>query len=118
MDKFSYLGNGDVNAVENLYEQYLQNPESVDFGWKKFFEGFDFSRTNFEDVGEIPQNFQKEFKIINLINDYRSRGHLFTKTNPVRARRTYSPSLEIENYGLEKGDLEIEFNAGTEIGMG
>ena len=43
---------------------------------------------------------------------------MFTKTNPVRTRRTYSPSLEIKNYGLEKRDLEVEFNAGSEIGMG
>ena len=118
MDKFSYLGNSDVNAVESLYEQYLQNPESVDFGWKKFFEGFDFSSANYEDAVGTDQNFQKEFKVINLINDYRSRGHLFTKTNPVRTRRAYSPSLEIENYGLGKRDLEVEFNAGSEIGMG
>ncbi|MBD78809.1 MAG: 2-oxoglutarate dehydrogenase E1 component [Crocinitomicaceae bacterium] len=118
MDKFSYVGNGDVNAVNSLYEQYLQDPESVDFGWKKFFEGFEFSKTDFEDAGEIPQNFQKEFKVINLINDYRSRGHLFTKTNPVRTRRKYSPTLDIENFGLDKGDLEVEFNAGAEIGLG
>ena len=62
MDKFSYLGNSDVNAVESLYEQYLQNPESVDFGWKKFFEGFDFSRANYEDAVGTDQNFQKEWE--------------------------------------------------------
>lgn len=118
MDKFSYVGNGDVNAIEALYESYRQNPESVDFGWKKFFEGFEFSKANFEEGGDIPENVQKEFKVIDLINDYRSRGHLFTKTNPVRARRQYAPSLAIENYGLEKSDLEVEFNAGSEIGLG
>lgn len=118
MDKFSYVGNGDLNAIENLYESYLKDPESVDFGWKKFFEGFEFSKANFEDGGEIPQNVQNEFKVIDLINDYRSRGHLFTQTNPVRARRKYSPTLDVENYGLTKSDLEVEFNAGSEIGLG
>ncbi len=118
MDKFSYIGNGDVNAIEELYKNYQKDPESVDFGWKKFFEGFDFSRADFEDNGQIPQNVQKEFMVIELIHDYRSRGHLFTKTNPVRTRRTYSPTLDIENYGLEASDLETEFNAGSEIGLG
>ncbi len=118
MDKFSYVGNSDVNAIEELYQSYKKDPESVDFGWKKFFEGFDFSRTDFESNGAIPENVQKEFKVINLINDYRARGHLFTKTNPVRTRRTYKPTLDIENYGLAETDLQTEFEAGSEIGLG
>jgi 2-oxoglutarate dehydrogenase E1 component len=118
MDKVSYVGNADVSAIDHLYQQYRQDPESVDIGWKKFFEGFDFARTNYEDGGEIPENFQKEFKVINLINGYRSRGHLFTRTNPVRDRRKYTPTLDIENFGLEESDLNTVFNAGEEIGIG
>jgi 2-oxoglutarate dehydrogenase E1 component len=118
MDKVSYVGNADVNAIDHLYKQYIQDPESVDIGWKKFFEGFDFARTNYEDGGEIPENFQKEFKVINLINGYRNRGHLFTKTNPVRDRRKYTPTLDIENFGLDTTDLDVVFQAGEEVGLG
>ena len=118
MDKVSYVGNADVNAIDFLYKQYRQDPESVDTGWKKFFEGFEFAQTNFEDGGEIPENFKKEFKVINLINGYRQRGHLFTKTNPVRERRQYSPDLSIENFGLEQKDLDEIFQAGEQIGLG
>ena len=118
MDKVSYVGNADVNAIDHLYKLYQQDPESVDLGWKKFFEGFDFARTNYEDSGEIPENFQKEFKVINLINGYRNRGHLFTKTNPVRERRKYSPTLDIENFGLTEADMDMVFAAGEEVGIG
>jgi 2-oxoglutarate dehydrogenase E1 component len=118
MDKVSYVGNADVTAIDHLYKLYQQDPESVDIGWKKFFEGFDFARTNYEDSGEIPENFQKEFKVINLINAYRNRGHLFTKTNPVRERRKYSPTLAIQNFGLESSDLTSVFAAGEEVGIG
>ena len=118
MDKISYVGNADVNAIDHLHKQYMQDPQSVDIGWQKFFEGFDFAQTSFEDGGEVPQNFQKEFKVINLINGYRERGHLFTKTNPVRDRRTYTPTLAIENFGLEQSDLDTVFQAGEEIGAG
>ncbi|MEM9022637.1 MAG: hypothetical protein AAGB22_02770, partial [Bacteroidota bacterium] len=59
MDKFSYLSNGDVTAIEELYRQYQQDPESIDFGWKKFFEGFDFSRVNYEDNGAITELSQR-----------------------------------------------------------
>ena len=55
MDKVKYVGNADVSAIDHLYKSYQQDPESVDIGWKKFFEGFDFARTNYEDGGDIPQ---------------------------------------------------------------
>jgi 2-oxoglutarate dehydrogenase E1 component len=118
MDKVSYVGNADVNAIDHLYQQYRQDPESVDIGWKKFFEGFEFAQTNYEEGGAIPVNFQKEFKVLNLINGYRTRGHLFTKTNPVRERRKYAPTLAIENFGLTDSDLDEVFQAGEEIGIG
>ncbi len=118
MDKISYVGNADVSAIDHLYKEYTQNPNNVDIGWQKFFEGFDFARTNFEDQGQIPENYQKEFRVINLITGYRSRGHLFTKTNPVRERRQYSPTLNIENFDLNETDLETVFQAGEIIGIG
>ncbi|MCB9360840.1 MAG: 2-oxoglutarate dehydrogenase E1 component [Flavobacteriales bacterium] len=116
MDKHSYLSNADGAVIEDYYQQYLNNPESVGEGWRKFFEGFEFARKNYDT--EVPEGFDKEFKVINLINGYRSRGHLFTKTNPVRTRRKYSPTLDIENFGLEKSDLETVFQAGSETGIG
>lgn len=119
MDKLSYLSNSEVSAVENLYQQYKNNPQSVDFGWQKFFEGFEFSKQDYaSSSGAVPENFLKEFKVINLINAYRTRGHLFTETNPVRARRKYSPTLDIENFDLTTDDLEKEFAAGSELGIG
>ena len=118
MDKVTYVGNADVTAIDHLYKAYQQDPESVDIGWKKFFEGFDFAQTNYEEGGEVPESFQKEFKVINLITGYRTRGHLFTDTNPVRDRRKYSPTLALENFGLDNSDLNTVFQAGNEIGIG
>ncbi|MCX6191497.1 MAG: 2-oxoglutarate dehydrogenase E1 component [Flavobacteriia bacterium] len=118
MDKVSYLGSADVNAIEFLYNQYCLDPESVDEGWKKFFEGFEFAKTVYDNEGSIPENFQKEFKVLNLINSYRTRGHLFTKTNPVRERRKYLPTLAIENFGLKDTDLSEKFQAGNDLGLG
>ena len=118
MDKYSYLSNAEINSVEELYKLYLGDENAVTESWRKFFEGFEFARKNFDDGGEIPSNVKKEFNVINLINGYRSRGHLFTKTNPVRERRKYSPTLDIENFGLEQVDLETVFQAGTQIGIG
>ncbi len=118
MDKISYVGNADVNAIDHLYKMYQQDPESVDTGWKRFFEGFEFSKTNYDSDNEVPENFQKELKVLNLINGYRTRGHLFTRTNPVRERRHHEPTLDLVNFGLEESDLDTVFKAGEEIGLG
>lgn len=118
MDSLSYLNSGDVTAIENLYRQYLNDKSSVDSSWQQFFHGFEFARANYRDSGEIPEKVQKEFAVINLINGYRTRGHLFTRTNPVRERRKYAPTLEITNFGLRESDLDEIFQAGTQIGIG
>ncbi len=54
MDTYSYIANADVAAIETLYEAYQQNPESVDFGWRKFFEGYDFSQQFPEGAPVVP----------------------------------------------------------------
>ncbi len=122
MDKFSFLSNADVNVIEEMYLKYLKTPNELDVSWHDFFKGFDFARTNYSelptDKTEIPENISKEFKVITLINAYRMHGHLFTKTNPVRHRRKYTPNLDIENFGLDEKDLDTVFQAGNEIGIG
>ena len=102
----SYLMNADPTAIDNLYSQYQNDKESVDFSWRKFFEGFDLGAQKQPTGGAISDDAMKEIHVLNLIHGYRSMGHLFSKTNPLRQRRQYSPNLDIENYGLEKADLE------------
>ena len=118
MDKYSFLGAVHSNMIEMMYDQYIQNPDSVDEGWRSFFQGFDFAKEVYSEDDEVPETFKKEFRVINLINAYRTRGHLFTKTNPVRERRKYTPSLAIEHFDLEEADLEIVFQAGSTVGIG
>ncbi|WP_339655668.1 2-oxoglutarate dehydrogenase E1 component [uncultured Maribacter sp.] len=134
MDKYSFLNTAHTSFFSELYDKYLVNPDSVEPSWRAFFQGFDFglesSLDNLDidenrttaivngDKSEMPESLQKEFQVIRLIDGYRSRGHLFTKTNPVRERRHYEPSLEIQNFGLEESDLSTVFNAGDIIGIG
>lgn len=120
MDNLSYINSANSAYIDSLYNAYKQDPDSVDFGWQKFFEGFDFGRGS--DAGtvsvETPEHFLKEINVLNLINGYRQRGHLFTKTNPVRERRAYYPGKELRTFGLDDADLDIVFNAGVEVGLG
>jgi 2-oxoglutarate dehydrogenase E1 component len=124
MDKQSYISNADVTAIDHIYQQYLINAESVDFGWQKFFEGFEMGQQRFNGNSKttnspaLSEDILKEINVLNLIKGYRTRGHLFTDTNPVRERRQYTPDLAIETFGLNKTDLDKTFNTGVEIGIG
>ncbi|TCK65051.1 2-oxoglutarate dehydrogenase E1 component [Winogradskyella wandonensis] len=126
MDKYSFLNAAHTAYFADLYDQYLKNPDSVEPSWRAFFQGYDFGSETYGLEGEIvegvstqiPEHVQKEFQVVKLIDGYRSRGHLFTKTNPVRARRKYAPTLEIENFGLSQDDLHTQFSAGEIIGLG
>lgn len=118
MEDLSYIYHAHPQYVESLYQDYLDNPESVEVGWRKFFEGFDFAVSSDGKPGRASEHILKEIKVLNLIQAYRSRGHLFTQTNPVRTRRQYRPTLDLENFDLGEEDLDIEFQAGTDIGIG
>jgi len=126
MDKFSFLNTAHTAYFADLYDQYLQNPDAVEPSWRAFFQGYDFGSENYGMEGEIvegvstliPEHVQKEFNVVRLIDGYRMRGHLFTKTNPVRERRTYNPTLDITNFALTENDLDTVFNAGEVLGVG
>lgn len=121
MDRLNYINSGNAAYIDSLYEEYKKEPESVDFGWQKFFEGFDFGRDGQAPVAQnsgTPEHFLKEINVLNMIDGYRTRGHLFTKTNPVRERRKYFPGKELETFGLSEADMDTVFNAGVEVGLG
>ena len=124
MDKFSFLNAAHTGFIADLYDQYVQNPDAVEPSWRSFFQGYDLANENYsltdedEIAHEIPEEVRKEFLVVDLINGYRTRGHLFTKTNPVRDRRKYTPTLEIKNFGLSEKDLDTIFNAGEVLGIG
>ena len=131
MDRFSFLNAAHTEFFAQLYDQYLSNPDSVEPSWRAFFQGFDFGMATYSEEnlgeqiaahasssvenGQTSEKLQKEFNVLKLIDGYRTRGHLFTKTNPVRERRNYSPNLELENFGLSKSDLTTVFDAAKVI---
>ncbi len=116
----SYLSNANPAYIESLYEAYKADATSVDYGWQKFFEGYELAAKFHGGATAIgdSQQFDKELKVIALIDGYRNRGHLFTKTNPVRERRPYYPGKELSTFGLNDADLDTVFNAGVELGIG
>ncbi len=120
MEKISYIPNAHPEFIEAVYREYQKDPDSVESGWRHFFEGYELalSTDGRAATSKAPEHVLKEFKVLNLIQAYRTRGHLFTQTNPVRTRRKYRPTLDLENFNLDEKDLDTVFQAGTEIGIG
>ena len=79
MDKFPFLGSSHTSLIEKMYEDYLKDSSSVHKEWRDFFQGYSFAKEVYNE-DDIPSALRKEFKVIDLIEAYRKRGHLFTKT--------------------------------------
>ncbi len=127
MKDFSYITSSHPAYIENLYSDFVKNPQSVDPDLRKFFEGFDFALSNgngkvksSEEVASIvqPGQLEKEFSVYQLILAYRNKGHLIAKTNPIRERKDRKANLDLIYFGLDEKDLDKEFVAGKFAGIG
>lgn len=137
MKDFSYITNSHPAFIEGMYQQFVQDPLSVDPDLKKFFEGFDFAMQNGAGnvaaannnsitggVKEIVSNstgsidWKKEISVYRLILGYRNKGHLIATTNPIRERKDRHANLDLSFFGLSESDLATQFNVGHLIGLG
>ena len=132
MKDFTYITNSSPAFIENLYRDFVKNPDSVDPELRKFFEGFDFALSAAGTNGHAPaemvtptpvvitdsSQLGKEFAVYNLILAYRKKGHLIAKTNPIRERKNRGANLELKYFGLSDADLNAEFEAGKFAGLG
>ena len=125
MKDFQYITNSHPSYIENIYNDFMANPDSIDPDLRKFFEGFDFAVSNGLEKKNTPASFSfsdhallKEFAVFQLIEAYRKKGHLVAKTNPIRERKDRKANLDLSNYGLADKDLQDHYEAGNFIGLG
>ncbi|MFN4316248.1 MAG: 2-oxoglutarate dehydrogenase E1 component [Chitinophagaceae bacterium] len=130
MKDFSYITNSHPAFIENLYQAFVQDPASVDPDMRKFFEGFDFAvsgQTNGHSVAPAAGgttvvadngNWRKELGVYRMILGYRNKGHLISKTNPIRERRDRGANLNLTFFGLSEADMDTVFQVGDRIGLG
>ncbi|HPB54294.1 MAG TPA: thiamine pyrophosphate-dependent enzyme, partial [Saprospiraceae bacterium] len=120
MADFSFITNAHPNVIEQLYNDYLKDPESIDKEWKAFFAGFDYS-LKYDGLSRpattVPEDLSKEIGVSNLINAFRLRGHLLSSTNPIRRRKNRAPHLDLNDYGLSEADMNRHFRAGDILGL-
>ena len=128
MKDFQYITNAHPAYIENLYNDFVKDPESVDADLRKFFEGFDFAFSSGESsklngasasAASVPVvDWMSEIRVYRIILGYRNKGHLLADTNPIRPRKNRGANIELAFYGLSAADLDKTFNAGNLIGLG
>src|SRR5689334_20800051 len=138
MKDFSYITSSHPEFIENLYRDFVKNPDSVDPELKKFFEGFDFAignaKISFNGNGSATAsatapssapaasadgiNWKKELGAYRMILGYRNKGHLIAKTNPIRERKDRDANLTLSFFNLTEEDLDKTFQVGERIGLG
>ncbi len=126
MGDYSHVFNAHPSFIDAMYKQYQDDPNSIEQDWRLFFEGFDFANissngndtTNSNGSAGSPGKLdRREFRVLSLIKAYRNRGHLESKTNPIRERKDRKAMLSLEDFNLSAKDYDMKFMIGKEIGM-
>lgn len=137
----SHLSGGNLVYVEQLYDSYLTDPNSISEEWRSYFD--QLPRVNGHDKKDIPhstvreqflhlsknklinQNLttpasatseheKKQVKVLQLINAYRIRGHQAATLDPLGLmHRVRVPDLELDYHGLSEADLDTLFQTGN-----
>ena len=137
MKDFQYITSSHPSYVENLYRDFVKDPNSVDADLRKFFEGFDFAvangtaapviangsavngtTTNAQTENNVAIDWMNEIRVYRMILGYRNKGHLIADTNPIRQRKDRGANIELEFFGLSEADMDKTFNAGNLVGLG
>jgi 2-oxoglutarate dehydrogenase E1 component len=106
-----------------MIEKFKNQSGEISDDWKSFFQGFDFAvikglNSDAENLPLEGASLEKEFKILRLIQSYRARAHLISKTNPIRERKNRNPHLSLSDYGLKDDDLTYQSYCGVHLGLG
>lgn len=139
----SWLGSGNEEYLEEMYEAYLEDPNSVSPEWNKYFsqllknlprKSADVShaaiRLQFQELarqtgkaatiapGIETAHDQKQESVTELIAAYRRLGHLHADIDPLKAwKGIYTPSLELAYYEFSDQDLKKTFSVGSFLGL-
>lgn len=112
MEKFGYLQRPNLEYIESQYQEYLKNPEAINPEWARFFEGVEFA----QNLNAGDSLSKKEIDVQNLIETYRTYGHLLAELDPLKLQVRDASILDLKNFNLGDKDLDSRFQSGALIG--
>ena len=129
------LSGGNAGFIEDLYEQFLKDPATVDPAWAAYFRSLAGGSTSEVAHGEVRERLlarqqqppvaarssgasdvasAKQGAVSRLIQVYANRGHLIAKLDPLGLQERGKPYvLDLEHFGLSAADLDTEFFTGS-----
>ncbi|MEI6065791.1 MAG: thiamine pyrophosphate-dependent enzyme, partial [Methylococcaceae bacterium] len=136
-DSSSFQGSN-AGFIENLYERFLEDPESVEPSWQKEFKVLQqgsayetphspvverFAQLAVKSQGRLAQlqgfteeSVKKQAAVSRLINHYRVRGHQIANSNPLGKTSPPPPDMDPAYYGLSDPDMDTLFDTGALFG--
>ena len=137
-DSSSFQGSN-ASFIENLYERFLENPESVELSWQKEFKAIQngsayetphspvvarFAELSVKSQGRLAQlqgfteeSVKKQASVSRLINHYRVRGHQIANCNPLGKSNPQPADMDPAYYGLSVPDMDTLFDTGALFGQ-
>lgn len=127
---YSYLSGANAEYIENLYHEYLQNPQAIDSEWRSYFSSLDSAGTRpgiseaishrqiqeqFRQLARQPKTasvtaaIPSQEAVDQLITAYRRFGHLNAKINPLGFEEPVDQRLELHYYQLGPAQMEQLF---------
>lgn len=122
--KSSVSSRFNADLLEQKYDQWCDDPGSVESDWRAFFEGFELGSAQLKKRDELAArtpasgnlqvssmdehylNFRG--KVVSLVYNYRTLGHTQAHLNPLDDGGARNPRMELSQFGLEEGDLDRE----------
>jgi 2-oxoglutarate dehydrogenase E1 component len=136
-DSSSFYGSN-ATYIEDLYGQYLEDPDSIEASWREKFDTIHNGSardiphgpviSRFTQLATASQNrltqlqgfteesVKKQSAVARLINHYRVRGHQIATNNPLGNATEKPLDLEPAYYGLSEPDMETLFSTGNLYG--
>ncbi|MCX7098114.1 MAG: 2-oxoglutarate dehydrogenase E1 component [Methylococcales bacterium] len=134
----SSLQGSNASFIEDLYERFLEDPESVGPSWQKEFNtlhhgaAFEtphspvverFAQLAVKSQGRLAQlqgfteeSVKKQAAVSRLINHYRVRGHQIANNNPLGKSAPPPADMDPGYYGLAEPDMDTLFDTGALYG--
>ncbi|MGL9735709.1 MAG: 2-oxoglutarate dehydrogenase E1 component [Symbiopectobacterium sp.] len=131
----SYLAGANQSYIEQLYEDFLTDPDSIDLSWRSIFQQLptavvkpdqlhsktrDYFRRLAKDASRFsssvidPDIDAKQVKVLQLINAFRFRGHQQAKLDPIDLRpQAPVAELDLAYHNLTADDLQDTYNVGS-----
>ncbi|WP_341269415.1 2-oxoglutarate dehydrogenase E1 component [Morganella morganii] len=130
----SFLAGENQAYIEDIYEDYLNDPSSVDGSWREIFDSLpkaditeqphsqtrDYFRrlakdsTRYHTSVSDPAMDSKQVKVLQLINAFRFRGHQNANLDPLGLwKQEPVPDLDPAFHNLTKADFDETFNVGS-----